>query len=256
MKFDGKLLIFFDTETTGLEPNNSYEQLTQIAAAVVDGSTWNVVERINEYVSLTDATIRVLNDPTSPEASAYQDDTSRWMRKYKKPYMHPREVMQLTRYDATRARTDEKSALIRFEELLAKYPTAILVAHSAVFDMKVVAARRRANGLPRLNRRSVVDTLKIARFFLVPVLQVMESSDWAGEMLTALRAKTKYKSYSVTLQKLAAAYKVQIDDWHDAEADVQILVEIANKMIATLVANVDLDISKFQKIQGKRYRKF
>ena len=145
MKFDGKLLIFFDTETTGLEPNNSYEQLTQIAAAVVDGSTWNVVERINEYVSLTDATIRVLNDPTSPEASAY--------------------------------------------------PTAILVAHSAVFDMKVVAARRRANGLPRLNRRSVVD-IKDRPVFLVPVLQVMESSDWAGEMLTALRAKTKYKSYS------------------------------------------------------------
>ena len=259
LQFDGKTLIFFDTETTGLEPNNSYEQLTQIAAVVVDGSTWKILDSLNEKIAKTDATNRLMDDPNSPEAKAYQKDSDRWMRKYKKSYMHPREVMQMTHYDdgvPMENRIDEKSALIKFEELLAKYPDAILVAHNAVFDMKVTNARRRINGLPPIPRHAVLDTLKIARFFFVPLLQAMESNDWAKEMLTGLLAKTKYKSYSTTLGKLAAVFKIQLDNWHDAGADIKMLIGILEQTIKLLKTHRDIDISKFQKVQGKRYRKF
>ena len=259
LQFEGKTLIFFDTETTGLEPNNSYEQLTQIAAVVVDGSTWKILESINEKITKTDATNRLMDDPNSPEAKAYQKDSDRWVRKYKKPYMHPRDVMKMTHYDAgvpMEKRIDEKTALLKFEELLSRYPDAILVAHNAVFDMKVTNARRRINGLPPIPRHSVLDTLKIARFFFVPLLQAMESNEWAKEMLTGLLAKTTYKSYSTTLGKLADAFKIQLDNWHDAGADIKMLIGILEKTIKLLKEHREVDISKFQKVQGKRYRKF
>ena len=63
-QFKGKTLIFFDTETTGLEPNRPYEQVTQIAAMAVNGDDWNVIDKFEEKASLNLNTQRILNDPS------------------------------------------------------------------------------------------------------------------------------------------------------------------------------------------------
>ena len=44
LNFNGKTLIYFDTETMGLTPKKDYLQLTEIAAVAYDGSTFKEVD--------------------------------------------------------------------------------------------------------------------------------------------------------------------------------------------------------------------
>jgi len=98
LKFDGKTLVFLDTETTGVDPNDFYVQLTQLAMMAVDGSTWEVKEEFSTKVELTPTLLAVLNDPNSKEAAAFEKENQRHIRKYKKPETHPRELLDKTGY--------------------------------------------------------------------------------------------------------------------------------------------------------------
>ena len=52
LNFNGKTLIYFDTETMGLTPKKDYLQLTEIAAVAYDGSTFKEVDKIDYKVNL------------------------------------------------------------------------------------------------------------------------------------------------------------------------------------------------------------
>lgn len=256
LKFDGKTLVFFDTETAGLEPNTSYIQLTHIAGMAYEGSSMEPLGEFSKKVNRGDALNRVLNDPNSPEAKHLDKERARHLRKYKKQDMHPNDVLQMTGYHSgNEEKLDEKDALIAFEEFLNKFENVILLAHNAKFDMKTIQARRRLNGLPPMKRYPVLDTVQVSRFFFVPALISLENSPEAKNMLTGLLAKTKYKSYTVSLGKLASVLGVKMDSWHDAKADVQMLMEVLQKIIVFLKQNADLDINKPKAAQAKRYRK-
>jgi DNA polymerase III epsilon subunit-like protein len=133
-------------------------------------------------------------------------------------------------------------------------PSRTVFIHNAKFDMKTIQARRKIHGLAPMKRFPVLDTVKIARLFFVPALIATENSPEAKKMLDGLLAKTKYKSYTVSLGKLASVLGVTMDKWHDAKADVQMLMEVLQKIIEFLKQNVDLDITKQKASQAKRYR--
>lgn len=255
--FKNSTLIVFDTEASGLEPNSDFEQVTQIAAAAIDGSTWNTLGEFNEKIALSKGTLRLLNDPKSKETRSYNAQHARWLRKYKRPYRHPRETLQNTHYydgQPMETRKDEKTVLIEFDEFVKKFPNVILIAHNARFDMKIIGARRRLNGLPPMKRYPVYDTLQLARHILVPMLVALESNEWAAEMLKKMLAKTKYKSYGTDLGKLADIFDIKTN-WHDALEDVKALSSILSNIIELLKKNVGADIRGYQGKQAKRFRR-
>jgi DNA polymerase III epsilon subunit-like protein len=256
--FEGKTLVFFDTEASGLEPNSMYEQVTQIAAMAVDGTAWKPLGEFNEKIALTAGTQRLLTDPRSPEGRAYMKDYLRWLRKYKKPYLHPRDALKTTHYydgQPMETRRDEKTVLIAFEEFLKKWPNVVIIAHNAKFDMKMMGARRRLNDLPPLPKYKVFDTVKLVRHIFIPLLVSLEKQPWAAEMLTKMRAKTKYVSYGADLGKLADALQIETN-WHDALEDVKALIQMFSAVIKLMEKNRDTNIRGFQGTQGRRFRHF
>lgn len=261
LKFDGKTIILFDTETVGLEPNTSYIQITQIAGMAFDGSTMSKMGEYSKKLNLGEPLQRALNDPSSPEAKHLEKERARHLRKYKKEDLHPRDALKMTGYEKGDAgkgdaeKIDEKQALIEFEEFINQYPDAILVAHNATFDMKTIQTRRRIHGLPPMKRVPVLDTVQISRFFFIPAMQATENNPEAADILTSLLAKTKYKSYVSSLGKLASAFKIKIDGWHDAREDVMMLFEVLKKFILELEKNKNIDIRKYQSTAAKRFRK-
>jgi DNA polymerase III alpha subunit (gram-positive type) len=256
LKFDGKTMVLFDTETVGLEPNTSYIQVTHIAAMAYDGSTFNEVGEYSKKVNIGPELDRALNDPNSPEAKHLGAERARHEKKYKKTDLHPRDALKMTGYDTPNAeKLDEKEALIQFEKFLGQFPNAIILAHNATFDMKVIAARRKFHGLPPMKRYPVLDTLQVARYFFIPAMQSLESVPEVKNMLDGLLAKTKYKSYSSSLGKLGAVLGVKVDGWHDAKEDVKMLMQVLHKIITFLKTNPSADIKKFQSTAAKRFRK-
>lgn len=255
LKFDNKTLVFFDTETTGLEPNTSYIQITHLAAMIYDGSDMKLLDEYSKKINITPALNNALNAPDSEEAKHLEKERTRHFKKYKREDLHPAQALQMTGYyTGSDDKVDEKQALIEFEKLLEKYENVILLAHNAKFDMKMIQARRRIYGLPPMKRYPVLDTLNIARYFFVPALVALEGVPEVKQMLDGLLAKTKHKSYTTSLGKLATVLGVKMDNWHDAKADVQMLMEVLNKIIDFLKQNVNLDINKAKAAQAKRYR--
>jgi DNA polymerase III alpha subunit (gram-positive type) len=257
LNFEGKTLVFLDTETTGLEPNVSYDQLTQISVLAIDGSTWKKLADLNIKVELGWRMKNILDDPNSPQSVSFEKANQRSIRRHHKPITHPRDILKMTHYyDATpnEVRMDERAALVALENFLNKFPNITLVAHNATFDLKALGARRRINRLLPLKHYPVIDTIKLSRFFFIPVLLSLENNDQAKEYLAALIAKTKYRSYASSLGKLAGIFKVKLEGWHQADEDVEILFEVLGKLIEFLRDNQDVDIKKQQGLQARRLR--
>jgi DNA polymerase III alpha subunit (gram-positive type) len=258
LKFDGKTLVFLDTETTGLDPNDFYVQLTQLAMMAVDGSTWEIKDEFSAKVELNQHLTNLLNVPNSKEVAAYEKEDQKHIAKYKKPIVHPRELLDKTQYHKVNPgekKMSEIDALKECERFLQKYPDAVIVAHNAFFDMKTVQTRRRVNGLAPISKHPVLDTLAVARYFFVPTLLSLDKDEEAKQFLEKLLAKTKFKSYSTTLGKLADVFKVTADNWHDASADIKMLFQIIQKLIEYLKMHKNVDIRKQQGVQAKRLRR-
>ena len=171
LKFEGKTLIFLDTETAGLEPNVSYLQLTQISAIAVDGSTMKVLGEFNKKIHLGKPLIRLLTDPDSHEAQNYKKHAEKYLLKYKRVEKTPSEMLRMTGYfNEGGEKMRESEALIELEQFIDGYHNVLLIIHNATFDWKAIQARRRKNGLPPMKRYPTLDTLKIARFFFIPAL--------------------------------------------------------------------------------------
>jgi DNA polymerase III alpha subunit (gram-positive type) len=256
LKFDGKTIILFDTETVGLEPNTSYIQITQIAGMAFDGASMQLLGEYSKKINIGPELSNALNDPNSQEAKHLDKEMARKLAKYGKPDLHPKDALKMTGYESGDSeKVDEKQALIEFEQFINQYENVVLVAHNATFDMKTIQTRRRIHGLPPMKRVPVLDTVQISRFFFIPALQAAEKNPEAAEMLTGLLAKTKYKSYSSTLGKLANIFKIKMDGWHDAREDIMMLFQVLKNFISYLEKNKQLDIRAGQSTAAKRFRK-
>ena len=256
LTFEGKTLVLVDSETAGLEPNTSYVQLTHLAAMAFDGSTMQMLGEFDRKVSIGEPLQRLLSDPASSEATFLKADAARRLKKYKKADKTPAELLQMTGYHSNPGKAvSEKDALVEFEQFLGKFHNVILVAHNATFDLKAIQARRRFHGLPPLQRYPVLDTLKIARFFFIPVLLSLESVPEVKRLLDGLLAKTKYKSYSSSLGRLAQVLGVKMDQWHDAKEDVMMLMAVLQQVITFLRTHANADIRNQQGRAAKRFRK-
>jgi DNA polymerase III alpha subunit (gram-positive type) len=292
-QFKGKNLVFFDTETTGLEPNRPYEQVTQIAAMVVNGDDWSKLGTFEEKAKLNANVQQILNDPAikafveklkdpnfqvtnkevdkniltpqtqelirnikSPISREYMKDYVRWVKKYKKHPTSLEDILGFTRYSSGKPeseRVSEKDMLMNFENFINKYgDDLILISHNAAFDMKVIETRRRENGLPRMKKYKVFDNLMFTRYFLIPLKVVLNDKQFLDQVTT----KSKVQPYSSSLGKVAQAMSINPSGWHDALADVDMMIQVMQKIIELLRINMKLDVRSYQGLQAKRTRNF
>ena len=289
--FKGKTLVFFDTETTGLEPNRPYEQVTQIAAIAVNGDDWTKLGQFEEKAALNQNVKQILSDPSikafveklkdpnfqiankevdkniltpetqemlrnikNPISREYMKDYVRWVKKYKKHPTSLEDILGFTRYSSGKPegeRVSEKDMLINFEKFVNGYGNdVILISHNAGFDMKVIETRRRENGLQRMKKYKVFDNLMFTRYFLIPLKVALNDKEFLDQVTT----KSKVQPYSSSLGKVAQAMSINPSGWHDALADVDMMIQVMQKIIELLRINMKLDVRSYQGLQAKRTR--
>jgi len=280
---ENKTLIFFDTETTGFSPKT--EQLTEIAALACEFNNFNVLDKFYEKVKL----LPNIEKRMKPGTSEYENWKSRI--KISERFQDPRDVLKMTRFGetpGTRSYYDEKSLLENFSNFVNSYDKPILIAHNAPFDMKMVNTRMKLYGLKPLNV-SVLDTNKILKLFFLPMLKVLKKggNQLAGDFLNKLLVpvigidgpviepeldwKTKQprlnpdgtpkmkqkKYYSTSMGVVAPAFNINIDEWHNALADIKLMIGMFNKTIQLFkkYRNTDIKEPHALAVKGQRYKK-
>jgi DNA polymerase III alpha subunit (gram-positive type) len=212
----GKELVFFDTETTGLSPGTS--QITEIAAVIIDGDTFERGDSYHVHIKLSDETLSQIE-----------------VEKDSKKKFKIENILDMTNYYNSKATVNEKEAI---EGLRGFIPEdAILVAHNAPFDLKMVNTRARNNGIsPITHFGKVLDTLMMSRQYFIPASQELEAKGdaEAKRYLDVLTKKWNWKKtkravMSSRLGDLAKALKDDLRDWHQAMADVNATATLFQK---------------------------
>jgi DNA polymerase III epsilon subunit-like protein len=234
--FGNNTWIFFDTETTGFGPHE--KQLTEIAAIAINPKNWEsdyeVLGTFNEKIKLSDQTI----DDIQREKEEDEAGTSE-----RKGLSIPG-VLSLTRYgEQGRDYLDESEVLDGFFRFIDSFPSPVLVAQNAAFDMEFISVR--SGG--QMKRYPVIDTMKIMQLFLIPLLRTLRepphNDEEASEFLSKIKRRGRYTS---SMGVVSSAYGISIDEWHNALADVKMLMELFVHVIASLKSGIDIDISDEQ----------
>jgi DNA polymerase III epsilon subunit-like protein len=247
--------IFFDTETTGMHPGSA--QLTEIGAIAVDPNTWDseasILDQFNEKISFTPETEKLMNDPGSEERKEWEKKNQQSRR----PLDKPQDVLAMTRYgEKGRSYGDEQDILDQFFEWADGFPNPLLIAQNASFDLKFLNVRSEG----KLPKYPVLDTMQLMQYYLVPLLKTQakasEGDPEAQELLDKLYIKKGNWGYhSVSMGVVSKAYGINIDDWHNALADVKMMMEMYRNVVSTIRKGMGTDISKEQGKVLSRQRK-
>lgn len=275
--------IFFDTETTGFSPKN--EQLTEIAALACEFNGFNVLGEFYEKIKL----LPQIEKRMKPGTSEYE----MWKSGIKSgdKFQEPTDVLKMTRFGETpgsREYYEEKELLEGFAKFVHSYEKPILIAHNAPFDMKMINTRMKIYGLTPLNV-PVLDTNIILKLFFIPMLKALKGSGnrLAGDFLNKLlvpvmtpegplmepeldwntkkpklnpdgtpKMKEK-KFYSTSMGVVAPAFNINIDEWHNALADIKLMIEMFKKTILSFKKYKDINIKEPHAlaVKGQRYKK-
>jgi DNA polymerase III epsilon subunit-like protein len=228
--------VFFDTETTGFNPNSG--QLTEIGAVAVDPKSWNadasILGEFNEKVKLDSDTLKTItqqsNNPEDVKGKSVQD------------------LLSMTRYgERGKQYKDEQEVLDNFFEFISSFPNPMLVAQNAAFDMKFVNVR--SGG--KIPKYPVLDTQQLMQGYLIPLLKTQakaeEGDPQARKLLNKLYVrKGNWGYYSASMGVVSKAYGISIDEWHNALADVKMMMEMYRSVVETIRKGMNADISKEQ----------
>jgi DNA polymerase III epsilon subunit-like protein len=255
-KYSDNTWIFFDTETTGMHPSSA--QLTEIGAIAVNPNDWlsdaSVLDQFNEKIKFTAETDRLMNDPDSSERQEWEKKNSSSRR----PLKDPQAVLAMTRYgEKGRSYEEEQDTLTSFFEWVDSFPNPIFIAQNASFDLKFLNVRS-SGSLPRY---PVLDTMQLMQYYLIPLLKTQvkagEGNQEAQELLDGLYVKRGNWGYhSSSMGVVSKAYGINIDDWHNALADVKMMMEMYKSVVETIRKGMGVDISKEQgKVLARQKRR-
>ena len=244
-----KTWIFFDTESTGFDQNK--DQVTEIAAIAVKPNNWiepKIIGTYHEKIKLNPDILRRLKDPESPERKEWEKAQAKQYNPLKKP----QDVLGMTRYGERGVKyKDEQMTLDEFRNFILDFDDPVLVAQNASHDMKFVNGRIRQK-LPKI---PVIDTVPLLKFQLIPLLQALTDEeniqinvlpnlpeDKKDEFLQIFNMASNVLSTisgrsgpSASLGKIADAFEINADEWHNALADTKMLIEVFKKTYNTLL---------------------
>ena len=261
--------IVFDTETMGFDQLKN--QITEVAAIAINVNNWEaeatVLDTYHRKIELSGRTRASLN---------WYEDRQRekgipTRREDPKGKLTPQELLKMTSYfdkdqdgneivgqqDPNVEFGTELEVLEGFFEFIEGFDNALVVAHNATFDMKMVGTRLR-RAAPRLD---VFDSLPFMRLFLIPtLLELAEGgNEKAADDLSSI--KTRF-GFSSSLGKIRDLFNIT-GNWHSAIADVQMTIEVIRHTIAFVKENPDIgpnthhvDVAKkAHRTRGKKRRK-
>lgn len=211
----GRTLVFFDTETTGINPAES--QITELAAKSIDGDNFQEIEQFHFHAKLTEQTLaRIEAEVKNPPEGQYAKSV--------------KDILAMTNYYNYHAEATEEQLISKFSEWVPQ--GCIMIAHNAKFDLKMVNTRARINGVaPILHFDKVLDTMTMSREFFIPASQELEKENpeikGQLDMLTSKFTKSgKRAKVSSRLGDLVSALGEELKNWHEAMADVEATVKI------------------------------
>jgi len=224
-RFKGRVMIFFDTETTGLDPKAYYALITEIAALAIDTSTG---EELGSYSMKSKLTRQVKSRMDWEDRQAKK---GQWNPKKKSVA----DLLQMTGYHEGDVPYDEEAKVIQgyidfINSFSAKNP--VLVAHNAKFDMYQIGKAIEAHGIKRPERYSVLDTNTLAGNYLLPMIASLENLRSTDPEIDSLLSNLHNGIRWVkNLGALGKGFNVQTKHWHSAIADAHQLAGITSAII-------------------------
>jgi len=228
--------IFFDTETTGFDPNSG--QLTEIGAVAVDPKAWgadaSILGQFNKKIRLDPDTLKTI----SQQSASPEDVKGKSVQ----------DLLSMTRYgESGKKYDDEQAVLDQFFEFINSFPNPLLVAQNAAFDMKFVNVRSGGN----IPKYPVLDTQQLMQGYLIPLLKTQVKAEEGDPQAQALLDKLyvikgNWGYHSASMGVVSKAYGISIDDWHNALADVKMMMEMYRAVVETIRRGMGTDISKEQ----------
>ena len=240
--FGDNTWIFFDTETTGFEPVSA--QLTEIAAVAAYPNNWQFEEveaekgLFYDKIKLTPETIAGFESSDDPKAKFPLELTRYGMAsdKYKEKY--------------PKGMPDEEDVIKEFLVYVESQPNPVLVAQNAEFDINFIQTRANFYDL-EANLRSypIFDTMMLIKLWHNSLIKTLADGgdERARTILQALTMTGKFGDYvTSSMGPVSKAYEISTDEWHNALADVKMMMEMTKVIFMTLQESSDIDISKYQ----------
>jgi len=245
--------IFFDTETTGFDPNEG--QLTEIAAVVAHPNNWQFEEVDAERgifydkIRLTPGTLERFKEPPEDEED-------------------PKFPLKLTRYGMPKGEYEERypkgmpeevDVIKEFYSFVESQESPILVAQNAKFDIDFVQIRGDFYGLRKdITRYPIFDTQMLLKLWHNPLIKTLagQGDERAIRILQALTVEGKFGEYaSVSMGTVSKAYEINTDEWHNALADVRMMMKMTKEIFMTLQQSSETDVTQQQQKAAYGVRK-
>lgn len=218
-----RIVIFIDTETTGLNPRKDYALITEIAAIAIDMATGQHLGEYNEKAELSPAVLDRI------EKEKQRMDAGEWDPRRKTVS----DILQMTGYSNwSKEYMKEAEMLSGFSDFISNFSqkNPMIAAHNARFDMYQIGKALERHNLPRMQRHQVIDTLALVTNYLNPMLNELEKLQDDPEASTLLK-KLDPKKKKRSLGDLGTAFNVSTKGWHTALADVD---QLSGILIALL----------------------
>jgi len=241
--FSGKKLLVFDTETTGLYGQT--HQITEIAAEVIDGSSFEIIDEFHRKVSLTDKSLARLKC----EKEVANKDPK---------YFGVEKCLELQGYNPDDPELKELDQVLLDFYKFCEQHDAIIVGQNATFDLQMVnTALKKIIPGASVKNQGVYDTKIFFSTFVIPALWALKErgDEETKGIIDAIWDKEKNRP-SARLNLILKAFGVDIVGWHGAKADVKSTVMALKKIIEFIQNHSDIVTDPvFLRERGKSFHK-
>jgi hypothetical protein len=109
----------------------------------------------------------------------------------------------------------------------------------------------------KMKTYKTLDTLELNKMYFIPLLKSVQDSDELDLILKSLSTQTTTgkRKVSSTLGNLSTAMKIDVKGWHNALADVDMLMKVLAKMVGMFKKYQEVDISDLHRKEVLRVAK-
>lgn len=240
--FSGKTLLVFDTETTGLYSQT--HQVTEIAAEVFNGDSFETIDSFHKKIALNDRTLARIDSEKEIKNS--------------RSFFGVEKCLQIQDYDCNDPELVElDEALLGIYDFCKKYD-AVMVGQNIKFDLDMVnTALKKIKPNAQLKHREVLDTKLFFTLYIIPALMSLkrQGDKKTKNILNKIWDK-RLNRPSAKLSYILKAFDVEIQGWHGAVADVKSTALALRKIKNFIKEHSDIISDPvFIKERNKAYKK-